>query len=191
MADIKLLVPKIAKWEGGFVNDPADAGGATNMGVTLSTWRQVGYDKDGDGDIDVDDIRKLTAEDFEIVLKLYWDRWRANEIKNQSLANILVDWVWGSGKWGIVIPQRIIGVPADGVVGPKTIEALNRIGANSLFYQIFTQRVKFLNSIVEKSVAKYEAEHGGVASTEEKMQHTNLRFKKGWMNRLNDFKFEP
>jgi hypothetical protein len=49
MADLKIFLPKILKWEGGFVNDPADPGGATNMGVTISTWRQVGYDKTGDG----------------------------------------------------------------------------------------------------------------------------------------------
>ena len=57
MAKVELLAPKILQWEGGFVNDPTDHGGATNMGVTIATWKQVGYDKDGDGDIDVDDIR--------------------------------------------------------------------------------------------------------------------------------------
>ena len=36
MADVKKLAPFILKWEGGFVNDPDDLGGATNMGV--STW---------------------------------------------------------------------------------------------------------------------------------------------------------
>ena len=35
MANVNVLLPFILKWEGGFVNDPADAGGATNKGVTI------------------------------------------------------------------------------------------------------------------------------------------------------------
>ena len=48
MANVNQLAPFILKWEGGFVNDPADLGGATNMGVTIGTWKSCGYDKDGD-----------------------------------------------------------------------------------------------------------------------------------------------
>lgn len=63
MAKIDVLLPFILKWEGGFANDPADAGGATNKGVTIATWRNVGYDKDGDGDIDVQDLKLLSNAD--------------------------------------------------------------------------------------------------------------------------------
>ena len=41
MANVNQLAPFILKWEGDFVNDPADLGGATNMGVTISTCKQV------------------------------------------------------------------------------------------------------------------------------------------------------
>ena len=173
MADVNLLVPKILKWEGGFVDDPADHGGATNMGVTISTWRKVGYDKDGDGDIDTDDIRLLTRTDATWVLKkFYWDRWKADEIHNQSVAEILVDWVWASGKWGIVIPQGILDVKKDGIVGPKTIDAINSANQFLLHTQIFFYRKHFINSIVTND-------------------RTQFRFYNGWLNRLEDFKFEP
>jgi len=170
-ADIKNLAPVIVKWEGKYVNDPLDKGGATNMGITLNTWKQVGYDKNNDGEITDADIRLLNENDFKAVLRKYWDKWHADKIQNQSIANILVDWYWGSGKWGIVIPQRLLGVVADGVVGEKTICALNAQNQKEFFDKIFAARVKFLNDIVKNNPSQ-------------------KRFIKGWLNRLNDFKFK-
>ena len=71
------------------------------MGVTLNTWKKVGYDKDNDGDIDVKDLKLITKDDVinKVLKPYYWDKWKANEINNQSIANILVDWLWTSGKW--------------------------------------------------------------------------------------------
>ena len=172
MADVNKLAPYILKWEGGFVDHKADKGGATNMGVTIGTWRQNGYDKDGDGDIDVIDLKLLTKQDVinRILKPHYWDRWKADQIISQPIANILVDWVWGSGKWGIIIPQRLLGVEADGVVGQQTITAVNKQKPADLFARIKTARVEFLNDIVKNNPSQRV-------------------FLKGWINRLNDLKF--
>ena len=169
MAKIEFLIPKILKWEGGFVNDPIDKGGATNKGVTLNTWKAVGYDIDGDSDIDVDDIRLLDKDHFKLVLAKYWNRWQADAINSQLLANILVDWVWGSGKWGIVIPQRLLGVPADGKVGVQTLSALNSQNEEEFLAKVYAARVDFLHGIVKRDPSQ-------------------KRFIKGWLNRLEDFK---
>lgn len=190
MADVNILLPFILRWEGGFVNDPADAGGATNKGVTIGTWRQVGYDKDGDGDIDVKDLKLLTNNDVrDRVLKPhYWDRWKADNIHSQKIANILVDWVWGSGKHGIIIPQRLLGVKDDGIVGEKTLSAVNFADPDQLFDAIYKARVKFFNDITNSSIATYEKKIGRKATESELMKHTNKRFLKGWLNRLADIK---
>ena len=172
MADVNKLAPYILKWEGGFVDHKADKGGATNMGVTIGTWRQNGYDKDGDGDIDVIDLKLLTKQDVinRILKPHYWDRWKADQIVSQPIANILVDWVWGSGKWGIIIPQRLLGVEVDGIVGQQTITAVNKQSPADLFARIKTARLTFLNDIVKNNPSQRV-------------------FLKGWINRLNDLKF--
>jgi lysozyme family protein len=192
MADINLYLPKLLRWEGGYVNDPADAGGATNKGVTLTTWRNLGYDKDGDGDIDANDIKLLSNDDAKMILKVaYWDRWKADSIKNQSIAESLVEWVWGSGKWGIVIPQRILGVTPDGIVGMKTITAINSSDSQELHNKIKLAKEQYIDDICKSSVATYERKVNRASSKNEQLLHTNERFRQGWLNRIRAFTYQP
>lgn len=171
MVNMNVLGKFILSFEGGFVNDPRDAGGATNRGVTIATWKAQGYDKDGDGDIDVADLKLITEEDaLRIMKKNYWDRWKADEIKSQSIANLLVDWVWSSGKYGITIPQQMLGVEPDGIVGPKTIAALNAQKPKVFFERLWKKRLRYLESICES-------------------RPTNKVFLKGWKRRLDAIQY--
>ena len=171
MAKIEKLIPFILKWEGGFVDDPADLGGATNKGVTIGTFTQFCKGK-GRPAPSVQDLKNISDSDWkEIIKSLYWDRWKADDIKSQSVANILVDWVWASGVHGIKRPQRLLGVIADGLVGSKTITALNALDAATVFKMIKEDRTKFVDEIC-------------------KARPANERFRKGWLNRINSIKYE-
>lgn len=171
MANPKLLFDFIRKWEGGWADHKADKGGKTNMGITLSTWRSCGYDKDSDGDIDADDLKLITLDDvYNVFKKHYWDRWMADYIKSQSLANILVDWVWASGSYGIKIPQDLLQVQCDGIVGMVTLQTLNQTNAREFFQIIKEARLKFIDDICRKDPSQDV-------------------FRKGWTNRINDIKF--
>ena len=171
MADMNKLIPFIFKWEGGWSNHKNDKGGATNMGVTIATWKRHGYDKNRDGVIDVKDLKLITKEDAVRILRIYWNKWKADQINNKSIANILVDWVWGSGANGIKIPQRILGVKQDGIVGPKTIEAINKYEQKTLFDKIHKAREQYFRDICRRDSTQYV-------------------FLNGWLNRLNNFKFQ-
>lgn len=172
MAKIEILAPFILSWEGGFINHPKDPGGATNKGVTIGTWKAVGYDKDGDGDIDVQDLKLITADDAikRVMKPHYWDKWKADKIKSQSVANICVDWVWASGKNGITGVQKLLGVTVDGVVGEKTLAALNAQDPRALFDKIHRARAAFIDGIIKKRPA-------------------SAVFRAGWLRRLDYIRF--
>lgn len=171
MANSSKLVPFILQWEGGFVNDPDDLGGATNKGITIGAFTEYKKRK-GQKAPTVTDLKNISDAEWRDVFKsLYWDRWRADEIKNQSVANILVDWVWASGSHGIKRPQRLLGVKADGIVGKQTVAALNAMDAAALFKMIKDDRAKFIDEIC-------------------KARPKNEKFRKGWMNRINAIRYE-
>lgn len=175
MADVKKFEPFVLKWEGGakYTNSKIDRGGATKYGITIATWRTVGYDKNGDGKIDENDVKLITEEDFTKVLKKnFWDKWKADQIKNQKVAEILVDWLWTSGKWGIIKPQQLLGVKADGIVGKQTLAAVNGYpNQRQLFDAIKNARKAYIDKVIKNDPRQ-------------------IAHKVGWLNRINSITFE-
>lgn len=188
MADIKNFIPFFLKKEGGFTNDPTDRGGATNKGVTIATYEAY-CKKKGLPRPSVADLKHISdAHWYDIIKTMFWDKWRADDIHSQKVANILVDWALASGIHGIKKPQALLGVVADGIVGNKTLSAVNFADPDQLFEAIFKERVKFINGVVSRSVAAYEKKIGRKATEKELLKYTQKRFLSGRMNRLNDIK---
>lgn len=165
MAKSEILIPFIKSWEGGFVNHPNDKGGATNKGITIGTFRSVyGQGKS------VEDLKRITDAQWQYIFRrLYWNRWQADDIASQSIANLLVDWVWLSGRYGITIPQALLGVKVDGIAGPKTVAAINACEPSLLFRQLWSDRKAYIGMIASKPGQSV--------------------FLKGWMRRLNSIKY--
>ena len=67
--EFEKALKRILKHEGGFVNDPLDAGGMTNLGVTKRVWEEfVGHP------VSEADMRALTPEKVGSMYKLkYWN----------------------------------------------------------------------------------------------------------------------
>ena len=86
------------------------------------------------------------------------------------MANLLVDWYWCSGAYGIKIPQYMLGVAIDGIVGPKTLAALNGYKDQKLLFdKLWQKRSDFLHRIAKGAQKK---------------------FLKGWINRLRSIKYD-
>ncbi len=173
MAKFENFAGKLLRLEGGYVNHPLDRGGPTKYGVILSVWQEHGHDKDGDGDIDEEDIKKLSESDAKyIAKKIFWDYFLADLILNQSLAEFIVDWGYNSGRKTVAkIVQRLAKVTVDGIVGPQTVTAINCADQELLFNALKIERKVFLNNIIKR-------------------RPDQIVFYDGWMNRVNSFSYK-
>ena len=165
MADYKKLIPTVLKYEGGYAGN-IDGKICTMKGVTLDIYRKYfGRQKT------CKDLKGISNAEWEYIFKEgFWDRWKADDINNQSIANLLVDWCWTSGIYGIKYPQRILGVKDDGIVGDKTIAAINNYpNKKELFDKLWNRRKKHFEDIAKT--------------------HNRAKFLNGWLRRLSAFKW--
>jgi len=170
----------LLKHEGGFANNKADPGGATNYGVSLRFLKAAGIDINMDGKIDITDIMALDKTNAKYVYKKYWwDKYRYNTIVDLDVATKVFDLAVNMGNIQAGrLTQRAVNViitprplPIDGILGEHSFNVINAINAagksGQLLDGIKKQACQFYTGLVEHN------------------PDLNV-FLKGWLRRAND-----
>jgi lysozyme family protein len=146
--------------EGGYVNHPKDPGGETNMGVTKRVYEEWGGTKD---------MKDLTFEDVApIYKKNYWDRVKGDNLSS-GLDLCIFDFGVnaGTGRAAKFI-QKMIGVTADGGIGPQTLRALG----------IYEEEVGGVAEVIKEYQIKRQEYYESLS--------TFKTFGRGWTRRVNE-----
>jgi len=153
-------------YEGGYVNDPADPGGATNKGVTQATYTAYRRSK-GQGRRDV---RFISREEVcAIYRERYWDACRCSLMPAPLAAVVFDTAVNGGPGRGIQFLQEALGyLQVDNAWGPATEERLAEViregKAGKVALKIADRRFRW----------RY-----GIVAT----RPLSAKFLKGWLNR--------
>jgi lysozyme family protein len=149
----------LLKSEGGFVNNPRDPGGMTNLGVT-----KVTFDRWTNGDADEQQMRALTPDDVEpLYREWYWDGVRGDDLP-AGVDYFVFDFAVNSGiGTAIRMLQDAAGAVPDGKLGPVSITAVLKQNPRDLILMLQTTRINYLRKISTWST-----------------------FGKGWTRRVND-----
>jgi lysozyme family protein len=155
------LLQNIVAVEGGFVDDPADHGGATNMGITLKTLQSVAPEAT------VATLKGLTVRDAVAIYETLYAK-PFLHITNQLLFNFLVNAAVQHGLTTTVMAlQRIVRTKPDGVYGPATTAAVD-YASKAVPEQVLAQLVVFRCDIYARMMR----------------DERQRKFAGGWFNRL-------
>ncbi|WP_288587648.1 glycosyl hydrolase 108 family protein [uncultured Methylobacterium sp.] len=129
--------------EGGWSDDPADPGGATNLGVTIGTlslWLGRPATKA--------EVKALTVASVSpLYRRRFWDAVQGDALP-AGLDYALFDFAVNSGpKRAVIGLQRALGVADDGRLGPVTLAALAGRDVPGLVNALCDGRLAFLRAL--------------------------------------------
>lgn len=175
MAQFQTAYDIVRRHEGGFQIMPEDSGNynsrkelvGTNWGINAQVYENhLGRPPT---ESDMREMPRYVA--LSIYKKLYWDRIKGDQIRNQQVANIFFDGHVNHGRWGIQMMQQALGVTRDGVVGPQTLGAIN--AANP--FQLFTRYKQIRREGYQDLVRR---------------RPKDQRFLRGWLIRIDSFNYQ-
>jgi lysozyme family protein len=121
----------VLRAEGGYVDDPRDPGGETNMGISRRAYP-------------AEDIQGMTrTRAVEIYRRYYWTACRCDELPGQ-VAILLFDGAVNQGPIAAIkLLQAEVGVVPDGVIGPKTLAAIRSRNHDDLAVRYASRRAVY------------------------------------------------
>lgn len=171
------LITQIIAREGGaqYTNRASDKGGPTKYGITLATLSA------SRGRATAEEVQALgEAEARAIYRKMYVEDPGFLKITDDGLQELLVDWGVNSGPGTAVTwLQMAVGVAVDGVLGPNTLNAIERITSPVVYSRVAKQRLRFYVRLALGGAK--------VRAFRKDNRDTDLENLEGWCNRAMEF----
>lgn len=153
MAAFDLAMEIVLRHEGGFVNNASDAGGATNWGISTPVYSA--YIKRTATVSDIANMTKLAA--LRVYQINYWNVIRGNDIKDQTVANAFMDMAVLRGVTAATKSlQTVLGLKADGVIGPVSLAAINASDPNLLVASFMCECIRVFVGLVQAKPAQLQ-----------------------------------
>ena len=138
MARFETAIRVVLRHEGGYANNPRDRGGETKFGISKRSYPRF-------------NIQSLTrAQAKAIYLRDFWRPGRYSAIRSQSVATKAFDLAVNMGRKPAArllqtavneLDGRRLGgkLKVDGIIGPRTLKAVNRISPANLLTELRAQ----------------------------------------------------
>jgi lysozyme family protein len=183
MADFSIYYPKLLKYEGGYASAAyaakmGDTGGETYCGIARNYnkewagWKIIDAYKLKNGEpaynskINDPELYKLC---MALSKQKYWDQIKMDQVKNQSVAEMIMDFGFNSGiGLSVKATQNILKVPATAKLSDTDIKLINEADQQFLFTSLQNYRVDMI-----------------IRSTK-----INPKFKNGLITRAKSFTFQ-
>ena len=121
--------------EGGYTANPADPGGETKFGISKRAYPQA-------------DIAALTLADARaIYLRDYWGPAGCDAVPDGIKADLFDTAVNSGVRQAVKLLQRAVGEAEDGVLGPRTLQAVNAMSAPRLVARFNGARLALMASL--------------------------------------------
>lgn len=160
------VLTSVIEKEGGYVDDPLDRGGATKYGITAATlgaYRKLGRAATRD------EVKALAEQEARDIYRArYVNDPGFDTLPEWVIPSLVDDAVLSGPKSAITTLQQVLNVPADGVLGPKTRQALAVKDPAAVIRDMAKARVLRFARIVE-------------------LNPTQSRFLRGWLTRALSF----